>query len=634
MSDTTQTNEFEFKTEIKQLLEIITHSLYTSREIFVRELVSNASDALDKLRFETARGTEVTDEDLPLEIRISTDKDNKILTITDSGIGMTRDELVENIGTIAKSGSAEFIRQAMADKENSSNIIGRFGVGFYSVFMAATKVIITTRSMTGDAAPIRWESDGLGTYRIEELSEDVKRGTSMEIHLKDDADEFADPDRIKSVIKKHSNFITFPIFVGEDKVNTIPALWREPKFSITKEQYKEFYEFLTYDSKDPLDTLHFSVDAPVQFSSLVFIPEQSYDFLGHDRDDYGLDLYVRRVLIQSKYKDLIPQYLGFLKGVVDTEDLPLNISRETLQENLLINKISSTLTKQVLNRLKKLAEEEPETYATFWNTHSKTFKLGYSDFANKDRFAELLRFNSSAHEDKTGLRSLDEYIANAKEDQKEIYYISGPSREAVSLNPHLEIFRKKGIEVLYLYEPIDEFVMDSLGTYKEFTFKATEHADLEALGKYEDKDEEEKVQELSEEEAKDFPGFLERIKTILGDRAEDVRVSKRLSASPACLVSPDGGISSQMQKMMQMITKDTSIPKKVFEVNQDHPLIRNLFRIFKADAEDAYLTQTVEQLYESSLLLDGYLSDPHEMVGRINELLEKSSGWYTEINKI
>lgn len=292
------------------------------------------------------------------------------------------------------------------------------------------------------------------------------------------------------------------------------------------------------------------------------------------------------------------------------------------------------MTKQVLNRLKKLAEEEPETYATFWNTHSKTFKLGYSDFANKDRFAELLRFNSSAHEDKTGLRSLDEYIANAKEDQKEIYYISGPSREAVSLNPHLEIFRKKGIEVLYLYEPIDEFVMDSLGTYKEFTFKATEHADLEALGKYEDKDEEEKVQELSEEEAKDFPGFLERIKTILGDRAEDVRVSRRLSASPACLVSPDGGISSQMQKMMQMITKDTSIPKKVFEVNQDHPLIRNLFRIFKADAEDAYLTQTVEQLYESSLLLDGYLSDPHEMVGRINELLEKSSGWYTEINKI
>lgn len=624
-----QTDQFEFKTEIKQLLDIITHSLYTSREVFLRELVSNASDALDKLRFEQARSTDIKDPDLELSIAITADKDKKILTITDTGIGMTREELIRNIGTIAHSGSAEFIRQAMADKENSSNIIGRFGVGFYSVFMAADKVTIRTRSFRPDAKTVEWVSDGLGTYTIAELEDDAPRGTAITVQLKEDAAEFADKNQITSIIKKHSNFISFPILVQEEKVNTVPALWRENKFSITPEQYKEFYTFLTYDHEAPLDTLHMSVDAPVQFSALAFVPPHSADTFGFDRDNYGLDLYVRRVLIQTKNKDLIPEYLGFMRGVVDTEDLPLNISRETLQENLLIRKIASTLTKQILGHLKKLGQDR-DRYAAFWKEHSKRFKLGYMDFANQEAFGGLLRFNSSRHDGKDGLISLDEYIETAKDGQKDIYYISGPSREAIEQNPQLEIFRAKGLEVLYLYEPIDEFVMDSLRKFKDFEFRSTENADIESLEKFADAGENApKSQKLSDEEAKDMDRFLKRVREILGDRITEARVSKRLSQSPSCLVSPDGA-TSQMHKIMQLVTKDTSIPKKVFEINQDHALIRNLLAVFGKDEKDPFVTSVIEQLYESALLMDGYLSDPHKMVARLNRLMEDSSLWYRE----
>lgn len=624
-----QTDQFEFKTEIKQLLDIITHSLYTSREVFLRELVSNASDALDKLRFEQARSTDIKDPDLELSIAITADKDKKTLTIADTGIGMTREELIRNIGTIAHSGSAEFIRQAMADKENSSNIIGRFGVGFYSVFMAADKVTIRTRSFRPNAKTVEWISDGLGTYTIAELEDDAPRGTAITVQLKEDAAEFADKNQITSIIKKHSNFISFPILVQDEKVNTVPALWRENKFSITPEQYKEFYTFLTYDHEAPLDTLHMSVDAPVQFSALAFVPPHSADTFGFDRDNYGLDLYVRRVLIQTKNKDLIPEYLGFMRGVVDTEDLPLNISRETLQENLLIRKIASTLTKQILVHLKKLGQDK-DRYAAFWKEHSKRFKLGYMDFANQEAFGELLRFNSSRHDGKDGLISLDEYIETAKDGQKDIYYISGPSREAIEQNPHLEIFRAKGLEVLYLYEPIDEFVMDSLRKFKDFEFKSTENADIESLEKFADAGENApKSQELSDAEAKDMDRFLKRVREILGDRITEARVSKRLSQSPSCLVSPDGA-TSQMHKIMQLVTKDTSIPKKVFEINQDHALIRNLLAVFGTDEKDPFVTSVIEQLYESALLMDGYLSDPHKMVARLNRLMEDSSLWYRE----
>lgn len=623
------TQQFEFKTEIKQLLEIITHSLYTSREIFLRELVSNASDALDKLRFEQSRSTEIVNPDLDLQIAITADEDKRELVIADTGIGMTRDELVENIGTIAHSGSAEFIRQAMADQANSSNIIGRFGVGFYSVFMVADRVTIRTRSCRPEAKAVEWTSDGLGTYAVAEMDEDLPRGTTITVHLKEDAKEFAEKHRITSVIKKHSNFISFPILVQGEKANTVPALWRENKFSVTPEQYKEFYTFLTYDHEEPLDTLHLSVDAPVQFSALAFVPPRSQDAFGFDRDNYGLDLYVRRVLIHNKNKDLIPEYLGFVRGVVDTEDLPLNISRETLQENLLIRKISQTLTKQILSHLRKLGQDK-DRYAAFWKEHAKRFKLGYADFANQEAFGELLRFNSSRHEDKNGLISLGEYIETAKDGQKEIYYISGPSREAIEQNPHLEIFRAKGLEVLYLYEPVDEFVMDSLRKFKDFELKATENADISNIEKFADSAEKkDKPEELTQEESGNLERFVKRVAEILGDRITEARVSKRLSHSPSCLVSPDGA-TSQMHKIMQLVTKDTSIPKKIFEINPDHKLVRNLLAIFGRDEEDAFVATVVEQLYESALLMDGYLSDPHKMVSRLNRLLEDSSSWYKD----
>ncbi len=624
-----QAQHFEFKTEIKQLLDIITHSLYTGREIFLRELVSNASDALDKLRFEQARSASIKDPELELQIAIVVDEDKNELTIADTGIGMSQEELVENIGTIAHSGSAEFIRQAMADQANSSNIIGRFGVGFYSVFMVADRVTIRTRSFRPEGKGVEWTSDGLGTYTVAEIDEELPRGTTITVHLKEDGKEFAEKHRITSIIKKHSNFISFPILVQGEKANTVPALWRENKFSVTPEQYTEFYKFLTYDHETPLDTLHLSVDAPVQFSALAFVPARSQDTFGFDRDNYGLDLYVRRVLIQNKNKDLIPEYLGFVRGVVDTEDLPLNISRETLQENLLIRKIATTLTKQILSHLKKLGQDK-DRYTAFWKEHAKRFKLGYADFANQESFGELVRFNSSRHEDKNGLISLDEYIEGAKDGQKEIYYISGPSREAIEQNPHLEIFRAKGIEVLYLYEPVDEFVMDSLRKFKDFELKATENADIAGLDKFADNAEKkDKPEELTTDEAKDMDRFLARVREILGERITDARISKRLNQSPSCLVSPDGS-TSQMHKIMQLVTKDTSIPKKIFEINQDHRLVRNLLSVFVKNEKDEFVSTVVEQLYESALLMDGYLADPHKMVSRLNRLLEDSSSWYKE----
>lgn len=627
-----QTENFEFKAEVKQLLDILVHSLYTNKEIFLRELISNASDALDKLRFEAARGTEVADSGLPLEIRVGFDGDRNLITVSDTGIGMTRDEVVENIGTIAHSGSAEFLKNAKSEG-GLNNIIGKFGVGFYSVFMAAEEVVIRTRSCRVDEPAVEWRSDGLGSYKITTLDEAPKRGTVIEIHLREEEKGFADKHRLKSIIERHSNFISFPIFVEDEQINTVPALWREPKFQIKDEQYNEFYKFLTYDGDDPLAKLHISVDAPVQFNSLLFIPRKSYDLPGMSNEMEGLDLYVRRVLIQRRNTELIPEYLGFIRGVVDSEDLPLNISRESLQENLLLTKIANNITKQVLSHIKKMAEEDSEAFETFWREHGRRFKMGYVDYANREKFSEILRFNSSHCQDAEGLVSLDDYIGRARPDQKEIYYAAGPSREAINLNPHMEIFKSKGLEVLYLYEPWDEFALDSLRVYKEYEFKAVEHADSKVLEKYESVETEDKPEPLSEDDQKEFGKYLDRIKEILGDRVTDVRESDRLQESPCCLVNPEGGLTSSMQKILQVVQKDSSIPAKILEINKNHRLIRNLFTIFKGNPQDDYLTAAVEQLLDSALLMDGYLKDPHTLVGRIQNILDRSSGWYVDIKK-
>lgn len=633
MTDKPKVSKYKFKAEVKQLLDILVHSLYTNKEIFLRELVSNASDALDKLRFESNRGAELADSGLPLEIRIDFDKDNKLIRISDTGIGMTREEVVSNIGTIARSGSAEFFKKAAEEKGGLENIIGQFGVGFYSVFMVAKEVVLTTKSYLKDEPPVEWRSDGLGSYQITESAESISRGTTIEVHLRDEAVEYADKERLKGIIERHSNFISFPIHVEDDRVNTVEAIWREPKFNIKEEQYNEFYKFLTFDSEAPLVTIHTSVDAPVQYNSLLFIPQKSFDFPGMTREAPGLDLYVRRVLIQRGNNEILPEYLGFVRGVVDSEDIPLNISRETLQENLILGKIAANMTKQVLTHLQKTADDDREKYEAFWKEHGRLFKIGYGDFANREKYASLLRFNSSRCEDSNGLISFDEYIEKAQLDQKEIYYVFGHSREAVALNPHMEIFKSKGLEVLFLYDPLDEFAMESVRTYKEFEIKSVEHVDPSNLDKYESREEEEKADPLDADDEKEFDKFLERIRDILGDRITEVKVSARLSGSPCCLINPDGGLTSTMQKILQIAGKDDSIPQKILEVNKDHKLIRNLFSIYKANPQDDYLSTAVEQLFESSLLLEGYLKDPHALVGRIQGILDRSSGWYLEITK-
>ncbi len=631
----TTKKKYSFKAEVKQLLDILVHSLYTSREIFLRELISNSSDALDKLRFESTKGTDIADNDLPLEIKVTYDTDKKILTISDTGIGMTREDLVNNIGTIAKSGSADFIKQLTESKSDANNIIGKFGVGFYSVFMVAEQVVIKSKSFKKDEPAVEWKSDGLGSYEITELNGDMKRGTVIEVHLKEDAKDFAEKYRLETVIKKHSNFIQFPIYLDNERVNTIGAIWREPKSNVKKEQYDEFYKFLTYDNDEPMDTIHISVDAPIQFRSLLFIPKKNFDMFGFNREDYGLDLYVRRVLIQHKNKDLLPEYLSFVKGVVDSEDLPLNISRETLQENVIFTKISNSVTSQVLSYLIKKAKDEPEKYAEFWKEHGKIFKMGYSDYSNQEKYQQLLRFNSSANKNEKELTSLEEYTSRLVNDQKEIYYAFGTSREAIDLDPHLEVFKKKGLEVLYLYDPVDEFVISSISKYKDYEFKSVDTVELDKLKDLKDvKEEEKKVDELSKDDTKQFDSLLAKMKDILGDRVVEVRESKRLNSSPSILVNPDNSMSTTMQKMMRMANKDMAVQKKIFEVNKDHKLIRNLLKVFKTDSNDEYIKNVTEQLFESALLLEGNLDDPHQLVNRLNSMLEQSSDWYTEKKKL
>lgn len=634
METGTSTKKYEFKAEVKKLLDILVHSLYTSKDIFIRELISNASDALDKLRFESTRGTDIADNDLPLEIKIEFDDEKKILIIKDTGIGMTRDELITNIGTIAKSGTEEFLKHLAETKADATNIIGKFGVGFYSVFMAAKEVIIKTKSFRKDEPAVIWKSDGLGEYELHELDENIKRGTIIEIFLKDDAGEFAQKWQLETIIKKHSNFISFPIYVGSDKINTINALWREPKNSITKEQYNDFYKFLTYDNEEPLDVIHRSIDAPIQFNTLLFIPKKQNEFFWYDRENFGLDLYVRRVLIQHKNKGLLPEYLSFVKGVVDSEDLPLNISRETLQENIIFTKMASSITATVLNYLTDKAKNNPEEYSQFWKEHCKIFKLGYSDYGNHEKFLELLRFNSSISNNTDELVSFADYAARLKEGQKEIYYISGNSREALEYDPRMEVFKNKGVEVFYLYDPVDEFVFSSLRKYKEYDFVSVENADFNRLNEFKDIEERKKpIEDLSKDDEKHFSSLLSKMKSILGDKVVEVRESKRLIDSATCLVSENDTLSATMHKLMKLANKDTASLKMIFEINSGHLLIRNLLKVFKADENDEYIKNITEQLYEISLLQDGNLEDPHILIRKMNKLLEDSSGWYVEVKK-
>ena len=651
----------KFQAETQKVLNILTHSLYTHREIFLRELLSNASDALDKLRFLQSKGEEVRDAGLPLEIRITVDQETGVLQIADTGVGMSEQELVDNLGTIAKSGSEQFLKDmepeagesarnngsgddASADggsagaeaKPSTAQIIGRFGIGFYSVFMVADTVEVISVPAVGDGTPHIWTSEGAGGFSIRPLEGEeaaaFKRGTVIRAKMKEDAKEFLETHRLQSVIRQHSNFLPFPIFVGDERINTTTALWREPKFSITKEQYNEFYTYLTYDSKPPLDVIHLAVDAPVQFNALIFIPDSPQDFFGAQRDQWGLDLYVRRVLIERANSELVPQYLGFLKGVVDTEDLPLNISRETLQENILLRKISQTIIKQVFNHLEKMAQSDKEKYEAFWKLHGKYFKFAFNDYSNRERAAALMRFTSSAAEDGR-LTSLDDYLDRARPEQKEIWHVTAPSPEAAKVNPHLERFRRKGIEVLYLLEPVDELALDALGTYKEHSFKSVEQADGKALDAFSDvEDAAPAAKAMDEGEKAALDKLLEKMGAILGDQVKEIRVSDRLAGSPAVLVSPEG-LTSSMEKLMRVLQQSDTVPPKILEVNPDHTFIRTLLRIYSGNPDNPLIPDLVNNLFDNVRLLDGQIGDPYLMADRNLKLMDKAAAWYADLLK-
>ncbi len=637
------TNQHEFRSDVRKVLNILTHSLYTNREIFLRELLSNASDALDKVRFLQNRGDLAT-SDLALDINIEIDKDNKKLVIKDTGIGMQQSEMIENLGTIAKSGSEEFLKELNAQKEDgttsdASQIIGRFGVGFYSVFMVSDHVeVISTYADDNEKKAYIWTSNGEGTFTLDEYTNDDKplRGTHIKISLKDDALHYLEEHELEDIIRKHSSFLPFPIKLADKQINTTPAIWREPKSSLSKEQYNEFYTFLTYDNEAPLGTIHFSTDSPIQFNMLVFIPNMELDLALAQREQYGLDLYAKRILINRDNNDLVPNYLAFLKGVVDTEDLPLNISRESLQENVIIRKISQTVTKQALKHLERVAKDDKEAYEKIWNTHNKLFKLGYMDYLNKDSFVPLLRFNSSVHEDDKGLLSLDSYIENAKtkheDKQKTIWFIQAQSREACKLHPLYESFKRREIEVLFLYEPIDEIVFESIREYKEFNFKSIEFASEEDLKDFPETSSDDNNTKLKDEEKPILDNLIAAIKAVLNNQVKDVRSSARLANAPAVLVGADGA-SSSLEKLIRTMNNDKSIPQKIFEINPNHPLIHNMMSIYKSNPDDPMLTDMIHTLFETSQLLDGYIQDPFMLANRVNTLLQKSSAWYTEIKK-
>ena len=628
--EASQTNKYEFQAEVSQLLDILTHSLYSHRDVFIRELVSNAADALDKVRFMEVKGETIRDPDLDYKIQIKLDKDNKQLTISDTGIGMTQKELVENIGTIARSGTSEFVKQLKDNKDDNVNLIGRFGVGFYSVFMAGEKVEITTRSAKPDSSSFIWTSDGQGSFEIEDGPEDTKRGTTIKIFLREDAVEFAEEFRMKNAIETYSNFVPFPIYVGDEQVNKISAIWREPKSNIKDEQYKEFYKFIAKQSDDPATWLHFSADVPLQFNALLFIPKTNFEIMGFGKEE-GIHLFVKRVLVDSHAKEVLPNYLRFVQGVVESDDLPLNISRETLQENPYLIKIKNSVVGKFLSHLQELGEKDPDAYQTLWKEHGRILKEGYNDYTHKDKIAELFRFNSSKCVDGNELVSLTTYVDRMHEKQSDILFLSGTNREALDNHPAMEIFKAKNIEVLYCYDPIDEFVLPGLFTFKDKKIVSADQVDMNQLKDIESvQTENSKKKKAVKTDEKAMDQLARRIKDILGNKVEDVKLSERLVDSPAVLVGSDKAMSSQMEKIMHMMNKDVPIAPKVMEINPSHAMIENMLAMYQKNAKDPMLTKMANGLLATIQLLDGSIDDPHAMVASMQEVLVEAAQLYSK----
>lgn len=612
----TKAQQFEYRAEMKQLLHLIVHSLYTHPEVFLRELVSNASDALNKVRFRMLTDTNVVSPDVPLEIRLYVDAERKTLTIEDTGIGMTRDDLIERIGTVASSGTLAFLEQMKtAGRPLDAQLIGQFGVGFYAAFMVADEIVIETRHADPGSQGYRWRSDGQGTYTIEEIDR-AARGTTITLHLKDDAKEFSEVARVKQVVRRYSNFVDFPILVGGEQVNTVKALWHRPKDEIKEEELNEFYKFVANDFEAPLGHLHLHVEGRVSFRALLFVPAHAPLGFFREEELKGPQLYSSKVFIQDDCKELLPEYLRFLRGVVDTEDLPLNVSREVTQSSPVTAKIKQILTGKVLGLLEEWATAEPEKYERFFAAFGALFKTGVgSDFANKDRIINLLRFESTQTE-KGKRTSLKEYVAGMAPDQPAIYYLLANQRDAAERNPNLEYFRKHGLEVLLLTDLVDGFILPSINTYEGKPLQSIEKADLDL------KTDEVQPDALAPEAAE---RLIARFKQTLGDRVEDVIASKRLVDSAATLVVGKHGLDTHMERMMKLMNQDFQGARKVLEINPAHPLLKNLSRRLEASEQDDVLDQAILQLYEGALLIDGNLPDPAAYVARMTELMTRAT---------
>ncbi len=616
------TEKRSFQTEVRQLLDLMIHSLYSNKEIFLRELISNASDAADKLRFEAATDDSLYEGDADLHVFIDVDKEARTITVRDNGIGMSREEVIEHIGTIAKSGTREFFERLTGDAEKDAHLIGQFGVGFYSAFLVADEVTLTTRRAgLGKEHGVRWHSRGDGEYEVETI-EKPERGTEIVLHLKEDADEFLDPWRLRSIIHKYADHIPFPIRMkkregeGVETVNQASALWTRPKSELSDEDYKTFYQHVSHDLGEPLDWLHQHLEGKFEYTLLFYIPSEPPFDLWHADARHGVKLYVRRVYIMDADEKILPRWLRFLRGVMDSADLPLNVSREMLQESPAMQAMKKGATKRVLSWLADMAEKDADKYARFWKAFGNCLKEGViEDFAYREALAKLLRFASTESDEQQV--SLADYVARMKEGQKAIYYITAETLAAAKHSPHLEIFRKKGVEVLLLHDRIDEWLVGSLTEFdgKPLQSIAKGEIDLSDIGSEEEKQAEEQERKEAEKEVRPA---IKRLKEALGDRVKDVRVTRRLTESPACLVSDTFDISNNMERILKQLGQNAPEHKPILEINPAHPLVKRLAHMRKQDkAQDL-----AQVLFDQAVLAEGALpEDPAAFVRRVNELL-------------
>lgn len=625
-SETLHKETLGFQAEVKQLLQLMIHSLYSNKEIVLRELISNASDASDKLRFEALANNSLYGNDSDLKIRVSFDKDARTVTISDNGIGMSREEVIHNIGTIAKSGTKEFFQSLTGDQAKDANLIGQFGVGFYSAFIIADKVTLITRR-AGSSETVRWESSGEGDYTLEP-AEKASRGTDIILHLREGEDEFLNDWKLKSIIRKYSDHITLPIVMKksewkdgeqvpvdeEETVNKASALWARSKSDVTEEEYQEFYKHVSHDFENPLTWSHNRVEGKQEYISLLYIPAKApFDLYDRDRQ-HGIKLYVKRVFIMDDAEQLMPQYLRFVRGVIDSADLPLNVSREILQHSKDIDAIKTGSVKRVLGMLEDLAENKPEEYAGFWNEFGRVLKEGPGeDFANKERIAGLLRFASTHADNAEQVVSFKDYIGRMKDGQEAIYYITADTFAAAQHSPHLEIFRKKGIEVLLLSDRVDEWLLGSLTEFDGKKLQSVAKGDLD-LGKLEDEAEKEQQKKTEDE----YKFLVERIQAALGDSVKEVRVTHRLTDSPACLVAGEHDMSGNLERLLKAAGQKTPDSKPTLEINPDHSIVQRL----KAVEDEAKFADWAHLLFDQALLAEGgQLEDPAAFVRRVNAML-------------